>query len=287
MFQLKDLVFLKDKSFIKSNMRKKYLLPAILLIFVACTPQNYYQLTETDSKSLTVDGEYLSYENEDIKLSYDFWGNRGNGSFIVSNKTDNDIFVDLKRSHLIINGFAFTYFQNRKFTQPNISFFSYATDEEIEEQRRISLPGVTAKNLPPKSEEDVTYTEERIICIPPQSSLMVFGFDLQDEVYRDCNLFRFPTTKQILTTEFDYNSSPLIYKNRITYSFDEKMAQVKYTENEFWAKKITNYPENSFITYENVSYCNDSAGVKEAVYPMKKSSGFYFKYKLEPGQLDH
>lgn len=268
-------------------MKNKILLPAIALLIVACTPQNYYQLVETDNKSLIDEGNILSYENPDIKISYDLWGNRGNGSFTITNKTEKDIFIDLKRSHLIINGFAYTYFQNRNFSSPRISPFSSGTNDEISEERRIKLPGVSDKKVPLESGETITFNEERIISVPPGCSKLVYGFDLQTETFRDCSLYRFPTTKQILTSEFDYNSSPLVYKNRITYSFDESMSQAKNIENEFWAKKITNYPENSFISYENIKFCNDSSGYKTIYFPDKKASSFYLKYKLEPGRLDH
>jgi hypothetical protein len=269
-------------------MKKKLFFPAIILLFfAACTPQNYYQLVETIPVSESIAGEYLLYENEDLQINYNLWGDRGNGSFIVHNKSTKDVFIDLKRSHLIINGFAYTYFQNRNFSSPKISFFSSATDETIIEQSSIKLPGVSDKKVKVQSEESVTFLEERIICIPPGCSKLVYGFDLQNEVFRDCSLWRFPTAKQIVSSEFTKESSPLVFKNRITYSFDETMATAKNIENEFWAKKITNYPENLFVNYEAIKFCNDSSSYTAVTYPMQKPTSFYFLYKLEPGRINH
>lgn len=257
------------------------------MLFAACTSQNYYQLVENDTKSMIEEGGFITFENKDVKISYDLWRNGGDGSFIVFNKTDKDVFIDLKRSHLIINGFAYTYYQNRNFTTAKTSILSSSTDDEIIEQRSIKLPGVSEKRVPAKSDDIVSFNEERIICIPPHTSKLVFGFDLQSEVFRDCALYRFPTTKQIVSSEFDYSSSPFIYKNRITYSFEENMSAMQILENEFWAKKITNFSENDFVSYESLKFCNDSSSFKTKEYPNKKPSSYYFKYKLEPGRLDH
>lgn len=268
-------------------MKHKILLPAIILLLSACTSQTYYQLVEVDTKSMVENGEGISSENKDVKVSYDFWANGGNGSFTVQNNTDKDIFIDLKRSHLIINGFAYTYYQNRNFSTPKVSILSSSTDDEIVKQRSIKLPGVSDRKVPIQSADIVSFNEERIICLPPHSSKLVHGFDLQNEIYRDCALYRFPSSKQIVSSEFDYSTSPMTYKNRITYSFDESMTTVLNIENEFWAKKITNLPENNFVTYESIKFCSDSSSYKTIAFPNEKPSSYYFKYKLEPGRLDH
>lgn len=268
-------------------MKKFYFPIAMLLLFVACTPQNYYQLVETKSNNLKVEKEIITYENEDLSISYNFWGNRGNGSFVIYNKTKNEIFVDLKRSHLILNGFAYTYYQNRVFTSPKVSFFSPASDDEISEKRTIKLPGVSPKSVPEQAVDITTFQEERIICIPPESAQAIFGFDLMKDVYRDCSLFRFPKSKEIVSSVFTLENSPIKFENYITYDYSEDFNSVKVVRNKFWATKITNYPSTDFQTEEFLNHCSDSAKIRTNVYPYKKSSSFYLEYKLEPSSLSH
>ena len=268
-------------------MKKVLQILAVLLAFASCTPQNYYQLVETGYNDLSKTKEYLTFENDDIEILYDFWGDKGNGSFIIKNKLEKDIFVDLKRSHLIMNDFAFTYFQNRSYSTPKVSFFSSASDEELEKQRKIKFPGITPKELPEHGEDVVVFNEERVICIPSKSSQIVYGFTLQTEIYRDCNLLRFPKTKEILSSDFTLENTPLKYRNRISYGFSEQEPSEKQIENSFWVSKITNYSQKDFIGSEYLKYCNDSSSYRINTYPFRSNTSFYFKYKLEPGSLNH
>ncbi|MDD2385153.1 MAG: hypothetical protein PHP52_00030 [Bacteroidales bacterium] len=268
-------------------MKSIYKILAFFIIFGACTPQTYYQLVETESKDLVKHLDYLSFENDDLQISYDFWGDRGSGSFIVFNKTDKDVFIDLKRSHLIINDFAHTYFQNRIYETPKISFFSAANEEEIKEQKKIKFPGITPKTITNQAADVVKFNEERIICIPPNCSQFVFGFYLQTELYRNCNLIRFPKPKELSSQEFSYEESPLQFRNRITYSFSEDITNYKSIENEFRAVKITNYPENGFLGSEYPKFCNDSSSLKTTIFIFSNNTSYYFKYKLDPGTIKH
>lgn len=268
-------------------MKKFVKISLIVLFFAACTPQTYYQLVETDSEDLKSSIDYLIYENDDVRISYDFWANRGNGTFIITNLNEKDLFIDLKRSHLIINGMTNTYFQNRNYTTPKVPIFTSSTHHEIKEQRKIKFPGVTPKKIPDNSADVITFNEERIICIPANSSQVVYGFELQSELYRDCNLLRFPKTKEITSSEFNKESSPLKYRNFITYGFSESMEDIIQIENEFWVSKITNLPENEFKGSDYLKFCNDSSANRITTYPYKKGNLYFYKYKLEPGRISH
>lgn len=284
---MKLLLFLQRLIVYCEVMKKQNLIIAVVLLLAACTPQNYYQLLETQGKIITPSNSLITFENKDLIISYDLWGDKGNGSFIVFNKTEKDILIDLKRSHLIINDVAHTYFQNRTFSSPKTSFFSSDSEEQIMERKGIKLPGVSPKTQSLKGSESVVSVEERYICIPPKSSQAIVGFNLLEKIYRDCNIYRFPTNKNIRSTEFDMDNSPLKYRNRLTYSYDDVHTTSLTFENEFFVNRITNYPENEFIKYENIKFCSDSSSYSSQIFPFYKSSSFFIKYKLEPGRIDH
>ncbi|PLX09547.1 MAG: hypothetical protein C0596_03180 [Marinilabiliales bacterium] len=188
---------------------------------------------------------------------------------------------------MIINDYALTYFQNRVYSTPKVSFFSSSTDEELMEQRKIRFPGITPKRITDESIDVVIFNEERIVCVPPNSSQIVYGFNLQSEIYRDCNLQRFPKQKEITSSEFTKESSPYIFRNRLTYSFSESMEELKQIENEFWVTKFTNLPENQFVSSDYIKFCNDSSSNKMMTYPYSNQASYFIEYRLEPGRINH
>ncbi len=268
-------------------MKKVYLVFGLFFMLFACAPSTYFQLLETDTSQSTVKDKEFFYENDNLIISYELWGNKGNASFKIFNKTDKDIFIDLKRSHLIVNDIAYTYYQNRKFSVKPIPVLSAATDEQLEELRKVKLPGVLMKNLPVQSNEAVEFLEERIVCIPPKSAQIVNGFSLINSIYRDCVLYRFPSSKQEFYVEFKKDNTPFSFRNRISYAFDENFKDLKIFENDFFVNKISNFTETNFIKYEKLSFCNDSSNIEIQMSPFYKPSSFFIKYKLEPGRINH
>ncbi|MCK9254986.1 MAG: hypothetical protein GX793_06650 [Bacteroidales bacterium] len=268
-------------------MRKNIFVISLSLLVFACTPSTYFQLLETVSEDYGLVENEVYFENDNLLISYEFWANKGNASFKIYNKTDKDIFIDLKRSHLIINDIAYTYFQNRSFYVKPVSSMSAATDEQLEELRKVKLPGVLQKKLPIQSNESVSFLEERIICIPPKGAQLINGFPLLNYPYRNCDLSRFPSNKQMFFLEFDSESSPFTYRNRIAYAFDEKMNDVQFLENQFFVNKITNYSAKDFVSYENFSFCKDTSNINIQTSAFYKPNSFYVKYRLEPGPIRH
>lgn len=57
----------------------------------------------------------LVYENEDCKIFYNLWAENGSMKFVLLNKTDKDIIIDMKRSFFIRNGAALGYFTNAEY----------------------------------------------------------------------------------------------------------------------------------------------------------------------------
>ena len=51
----------------------------------------------------------MSFENEDCKVSYRFWRLYGDASFVVYNKTNKDLVLDLNKSFFVKNDQAFDY----------------------------------------------------------------------------------------------------------------------------------------------------------------------------------
>jgi len=68
----------------------------LLLFIIAATPASakyvqvvYVMPSNTDVK---LDGEYFVYENDSVKLVYNFWSENGMMAFMFYNKTDIQLF---------------------------------------------------------------------------------------------------------------------------------------------------------------------------------------------------
>ncbi len=262
---------------------KKFSILIFAAFLFACAPQNYYQLVETENSSQKLSSEYFFFENEDVEIQYNLWSNYGNGSFIIYNKTNKDIFIDMKRSHFIVNDFAQTYFQNRQF-KPKKS--GTLTQENIDEES-VQIPGLIKLTTPQQTNLEISFNEERIICLPPHSKQIIQGFQLQQQPIRDCRLYRFPKKTEVTSIYFDKENTPITFQNRICYSFNENFTTLKYIEDFFYIKKITNFPSTEFEKQDFMVFCGDSTDYKVKYYPFMKPNSYYILYKLEPSKFNH
>ena len=281
----------------------------VTLMITACSDSTFYQLYKTESPNLESNGERLMFENDEIRVIYDLWDNAGNSSFIVHNKTNSDVFIDLKNSHLIVNGMAKTYFQNRSFSESTSSSFSSDTYYSSSLLKGISnslasiysIEGMgsaysttnavgsvnttASKNKSTVAEGfSVTYREKDVVLIPSNAAKIFSGFSLKDAIYRDCDLLRFPSKKKISTLNFNQESTPLNIRNVISYGFDIGNEQSFTTlENYFWASEITNYPESEFTELRKPEYCDETSDYSQRFFKYFGPDMFYIEYVKEMG----
>ena len=293
---------------------EEILILAVTLILSSCAPTVFYQLYNTESSNVEMNENRIIYENDDIKVVYDFWGNQGNSDFLIINKTDSNVFIDLNKSHLVKNGIAKTYFQNRTFSESSSSSLSvrnyYSSsylnkstnsfgnvyysngfgiaNSQINTSGNLSTSSSKSKSIIAKG-FSVTYIEKDIICIPKNSAKIFNGFSLNTDIYRDCDLLRYPSRKSIESKKFDKENTPLNIKNIITYSFDENNSNsLKEIENNFWVSEISNYNSTEFYKVKYPEYCGEKSQYLKRYYLFYKPNRFYIKYsKGSSTELKH
>jgi hypothetical protein len=285
----------------------------LLVVFLlsGCSTTTFYQLYKTESKDVQNVPEGMVFENDDVKVVYNFWDDYGNSSFQLFNKTESDIFVDLKKSHLILNGIANTYFQNRTFSESSSSSVSFGGTTTSSYYKGIStallngyyfdgfgsasstvnsissLSSLTTKNKSTVSEGyAVTTMEQDIVCIPAKAGKTFSGFGLKNSLFRDCGLFRFPTKKKITTKSFTANSTPLTIKNIIAYGFNETMHDsFKSIKTDFWVTEISNYPEPEFTESKYPEFCGEKAKYQQKYFLFDGPDRFYISYKKGANEI--
>lgn len=233
-----------------------------MLTSCAVRPSVFYQVYKTQNTTPIVKKDNkLSYEDDNCKVTYDFWKKGGDPGFTIYNKSDQDIFLNLEASFLIFNGIANNYYRDRVTTY---SFNAGATSTK-NAQKSKSITGLNYFNQLQTNSvsvinsiestaslgESVSYNEERIICIPPKTSKIIREYELNQSLFRDPDLFKYPSRKQIRSKKFAITNSPFVFSNRLSYKVGEAGSPIKF-ENGFFVSEITNYPEREIteIFYE-------------------------------------
>ena len=208
--------------------------------------------------------------------------------FRFYNKTDKDIYIHLPNCFFILNGIAYDYYKNRDFTQTSNSKISSENNtyssSSLKSKSLLSIEETNTSALYYSSEfvtssgASVTYHEKELICIPPHSAKVISEYSINETLFRDCDLFKYPDKSQINTKEFNENNTPLKFSNRIAYSLGEGSELMNF-ENSFYVSSITNYPEKEIVKSEHPSYCGQKSGTYVKYFTNQSPDKFYIKYK--------
>ena len=106
-------------NIIKNGLTKYFLLFAIWILLSSCS-NHFYQIYKVQPiNDFSESNNFLIYEDENCKVMYDFWGEKGRVGFLLFNKSDKNIYINLNESFYICNGIAYDYYLSREFTSLN------------------------------------------------------------------------------------------------------------------------------------------------------------------------
>lgn len=236
----------------------------------------------------------LVYEDENCKILYNLWDNGGDIGFRFYNKTAKNIYLNLGESFFILNGIAYNYYKDRVFTNSKNSGISISNNTttsksvtginyfDLIQSNRISstnsMGGMASSGF------SVSYNEEKIICIPSLTSKLITEYSINFSVFRDCDLLRYPTKKQIKTKFFSKLNSPFVFSNRLEYTVGQS-GNPEVFENEFYVTEITNYPENEMLEARAGEFCGEVSAVATEYFKSSSPDKFYIKYIKEQVSL--
>ena len=236
----------------------------------------------------------MVYENEDCKLLYNLWGNRGSMSFIFENKTDKDIFIDLSQSFFIRNGKAFDYYmertyEDRTYDAVNVGYsysvsngstvygkwLPYLFDASVSNSYGLGEK-VSAKSGISRA---VTIKEKKIICVPAKCYKYVAGYRIDPEFTKACDKkLDYPKNECTIAT-YNENDSPLKFNNRIAYAFEESNKSLKFIDNSFWLSSVKNYTKEAAVEKVNPEgKCKNEYVHKIEVFKIGGPNQFFVPY---------
>ena len=269
-------------------MRKLIYAFSTVLLLSSCATPSFYQVYNVKSNQKTITKtDNLVYEDENCKISYNLWADGGNIGFDIYNKTDNKIYVNLNESNFILNGFAYDYYRNRTFTSSESKSASVSRTSTgslavtgINVYNNIQTNQVkssSSANISSSVGYAVTIKEDSIICIPAKTTKRISEYSINNTLIRNCDLFKYPSTKKIKTKSYSVEKSPIVFSNPMTYESNGNKITV---ENKFFVSEITNYPSNKFFELKYEEYCGQKKMTKKIkFYKLYDTDRFYIEYK--------
>ncbi len=242
------------------------ILTAVSLLLSSCSQALFQQIAtlSSDNVELKPDGSF-AYEDAVVTISYDFWSESGKFTFIVTNNTDDNIYLNLGESYYINNGYAYDYYQARTYV--------YAGGSTASSLAAVPVMGfaVASAVVPDKS---VEYAEQPIVCIPAHSSKTFEEFNVSTSVFRECGFVRNPSRKEISVREFSISDSPRVIENRLVFQLGDISLPVV---NVFYVSKYQNISYGNATKYVNVADCDGTIrSIK--VNTMSADNRFYVTY---------
>lgn len=260
-----------------------------LLMLTSCAQPVYYQVYEIQSQDVSVQNNMLTYENGDCKISYNIWSEGGNLSFLIANKTDKNLYVVMPKSFFILNGVANDYYSESSYTR------SITNNAQLATSRQISISGFLTDgfywypstlgrqlgaSVGTSLTEAIETKETPFVCVPPKSSKFIKGFNISDYIYKDCNntKYNYPNKVSPVVT-YQQSNTPLSFRNRIAYTFDEKATDAQYLDHSFWMSSVTNYSKKGALSKQKYEDCETKAKRTMKSFTMSAPNKFFNIYK--------
>lgn len=267
---------------------KFYFLLILSLFFTSCQSTFFYQVYQASySEEIVYKDDRLVYEDENCRVLYNLWSDGGNIGFQLFNKTDSNLYLNLEESFFILNGIAYNYFKNRIYTTSTSSGITSSRGGNISnsitglnqfdqiQTNKISL--TTSLGNVSTSGISFSYNEEKIVCIPSKTSKIISEYSINESLFRDCDLLKFPTKKEVVTKTFTKEKSPFVFSNKIAYSIGKNGSLLRFS-NDFFVSEITNYPENEVLESKYDEFCGQKSLYMTYFFKNTSANRFYLKY---------
>ena len=256
------------------------------VIFISSCATQYIQLFTTASESAVLKDDYFVFENDTVKITYQFWGDRGILSFELFNKLDKPIYIDWKNSSYIFNDVKMNYWADEQLTTSIAVYGNFLYTGPLIKPNPLIDYGVEVSS-------SVSVKPERVTFIPPKSKIYKSSFYLVpylkysvDSVHAKSSLVSRrdkPKKKtKIFEENFELNNSPIVFRNFIAImfsesskDFDDQTKNYKYIDNQFYVSYVIQEDIRHF--WGKVTGTN-SSGNFNYEKPEKKPTKFYLEF---------
>ena len=221
----------------------------IFCTITLCSCSNLYvQMYETKGVNLIEKPEGWTFENDSIKVTYNFNGYRGNMSFTLFNKLNKPIYIDWKNSSFIYKSEKFNYWIDETNTNGS-SVQSNVLGKNILNPYDRNIYGASVGLIKLKSVK-----AERITFIPPQSGISsetsYYQFKLiksnveynvdpkKAKKISTPNLYRKNKTLKGYEYLYDEDNTIISFRNYIAITSTENSNQFTFLDNKFYVSSL-------------------------------------------------
>jgi hypothetical protein len=216
---------------------KRLFLCAVPLLLAACAAPRL-QVVTLRSNQIPVKEKAFVLETDTMRLAYDFYSPNGSVRFIIRNKLNRPLYIDWGKSAFIQGTDRVPYWEdavefNTRFRSTGIDWTSWLSTN------RGSVQGTMRR-------------EDRISFIPPGTEIRQVKF-----IAKPGDQLRFkptltPETESVrvrtqtgreidsplLRYRFEESSSPLVFRNYLTFSTDERFTNEFYVDSQFYVTEV-------------------------------------------------
>jgi len=229
---------------------KKYLniTTVILIILMSSCIARKTQVFSVTGQNLYEKDKSWVFENDKVKITYDFWDQDGNMSFDIYNKLETPIYIDWKNSSFIFNGNKMDYWleqtnslSSSSFTGMNTRLLGNMSNSTIQKATSTSIAS--------------SVKIERITFLPPRAKLNFAQFKLLNSVYYTLQSPIIIKEKSKVAAKrlaikfmqpFTINNTPLNFRNYLALTMTENSKDYFYIDNEFYLSKVIEMNDAEF-----------------------------------------
>lgn len=222
---------------------------SLIIISLLTSCVSNYKVYEVSSDILKKDKGVIVFENDSLQIKYSFWENNGLVLFILYNKMNIPIYIDWKKSSLIVNEQKLDYWRDVE----NVSSVSLYNDYLF---KGIPKTDFLAYSLGSSVSKTTKEKEERVTFVPPKAYIQINKFTLfsnNSDPFKKANYNKKDTVFEgesytYEESKFNINNSLFKFRNFLTISNDEKFTTETYIDNEFYISKSLKMSSEQFQT---------------------------------------
>ena len=256
-------------------MKALLLILSALLVLSSCAPTRSQLVTLSSDNLKPSPQQGFVHENDTLRLTYQFFSERGIVHFTIENKLNKPLYVDWKRSAFIVGKSKVDYWRD----EAEINLQGRANTLAILpvwNKTWLRVNGTIQKANPVDYIPPGTAINCDQFAIAPGNALRLPGQFSTQEVASQIPERSRPVTVQIY--QYSAETSPVSFRNYLTLSTDKNFATEFVLDNKFWASDVQVMP------YRQLTGGQDWAGSTAISanlirrYPYYRPNAFFVSY---------
>lgn len=255
---------------------KSILLSLLTLTLYSCSYVfQYYKLSgEGEIKPHSENPNLLCSETDTLIICYSFWSEGGSILFEIYNRTEKDLYIDLSRSNLILNGQRIPYWED--IVQKNSSGSGIIIPLNI-------IPTIITSS----STSSVEWKPEKVVFLPSKSK---FTFHKPISLFSTFILYNDSvvptwTGRRIFNfiESFNPKNTPLSFRSNLYLSFNDDLKEHFKVDDKFYLNSIETIPKQNHIITNLPFERMDRTNLHNKFYRIYKTPDWYTvesSYKL-------